>query len=70
MFVENRARLYIHLMVTVFPARVKEPNETSWKKLVRMIKYLNGTNKKYLNLSNDGFKVVLMLCGINFCGSP
>ena len=28
------------------------------KKLVRMIKYLNGTNKKYLTLNSDDLKVV------------
>ena len=53
MFVANRVRPDIHQMIVVLSPRVKEPNDTDWQKLVRMIKYLNGTNKKYLTLSAD-----------------
>ena len=39
-------------------ARVKEPNETDCKNLVRMIKYLIGKRKNYFTLSADDLKVV------------
>ena len=35
----------IHQEAAVLSTRVKEPNDTDWKKLARMIKYLNGKNK-------------------------
>ena len=62
--------LYIHQTVTVFPMRVKEPNDTNWKKLVRMIKYLNGTKKKYLNLSSDYLKVIKWYLDASFAVHP
>ena len=54
----KRARPNIHKMVMMLSKRVRELNDTDWQKLVRMIKYLNGTNKKYLTLSSDNLKVV------------
>ena len=54
----NIVRPDILQTVTVLLMRVKEPNETNWQHLVRMIKYINGTKKKYLNLSADDSKVV------------
>ena len=53
-------------MVAVLKTRIKEPNETYWKKLLRKIKYLNGTNKKYCTLSSDDLKVVKWYLGSSF----
>ena len=58
MFVANREKLDIHQTVVVLSTRVREPNKNDWKKLVRMIKYLNGKKKKYLTLSADDLKVI------------
>ena len=58
MFLAKRAVLDIHQTSVVLLTRVKEPNETDWKKLVRTIKYLNGTNKNYLTLSSGDLKVI------------
>ena len=50
----------IHQTVAVLSTRVKvkEPNETDFQMLVRMINYLNGTKKSYHTLSYDALKVV------------
>ena len=53
MFLANKARPYIHQMVAVLLTKVKDSNDTYWKKFLRMIKYLNRTKKKYLTLSDD-----------------
>ena len=57
-------------MVVVLLTRVKEPNETDWKILVIMIKYLNGTNKKYLTMSADDLKVIKWYVGASFAVKP
>ena len=66
----NRARPDIHKMVALLSMRVKEPNETDWKKFVGMINYLNGKNKKYLTLSADNLKVVKFYVGESFLVHP
>ena len=47
-FLSKSVRLNIHQTLPALPMRVKEPNDIYWKKFVRMIKYLNGTNKSTL----------------------
>ena len=58
MFVVKRVIPDIHQTVAVLSTRIKNPNNTGWKKLVRMIKYYNVTNKNYFTLSSDGLKVI------------
>jgi hypothetical protein len=43
LFLCKRARPDIQLTIAVLCTRVKGPNETNWAKLVRLMKYLNGT---------------------------
>ena len=50
--------------------RVKEPNDTYLKILVRMIKYLNGTNKNHPTLSADDLKVVKWYVDTSFAVRP
>ena len=38
--------------------RVKGPNESDWEKLVRLMKYLNGTKDKILTLSVDNLRCI------------
>ena len=52
------ARPDIHQASTLLTKKVKEPNDTGWKKLVRMLKHLNRTKKKYLTLSADDLKLI------------
>ena len=70
MFGAKIARPDINQTVAVFPTRVKEPNETDWKILVRIIKYLNGTNKKYLTMSDDDLKVNIWYVDASFAVQP
>jgi hypothetical protein len=48
LFLCKRARPDIHPTMAVLCTRVKDPNEADWGKLVRPMKYLNGTKKKRL----------------------
>ena len=70
MCVTKIARPDIHHMVSEFSTRVKEPNDTDWKKMAIMIKYLNGTNKNDLNLNADDLKVVKYYLDASFAVHP
>ena len=37
---------------------MKDPNESDWNKLVRLMKFLNGTKDKKLRLSVDNIKCI------------
>jgi hypothetical protein len=43
LFAANRAQQNIQTAVSFLTTRVREPDEDDWKKLVHMLKYLNGT---------------------------
>ena len=51
LFLCKRARPDIQVAVAFLTTRVTEPNEEDWKKLVRLVKYLNGTKKLKLTLN-------------------
>ena len=55
LFLCKRARPDIQVAVAFLTTRVTEPDEDDWKKLVRLVKYLNGTKtlKLTLNASNS-----------------
>jgi hypothetical protein len=53
LFLCKPARPDIEPAIAVLCTRVKEPNEADWLKLVRMMKYLNGTRELRLTLSAD-----------------
>jgi histone deacetylase 1/2 len=44
LYLAKRVRPDILLTVSFLASRVLEPNESDWKKLVRLLKYLNGTS--------------------------
>ena len=66
----KRSRPDIHQTVAVLSTRFKQKNDTDWKKLARMIKYLNSTKKKYLTLSDDDLKVVKWYVDESFAVNP
>ena len=70
MFVAKRAILDIHRMVAVLSTTVKSPNEIDCQKLVGMIKYLNGTKRKYGTLSYDNLKVIKWYVEASFAVHP
>ena len=49
-FLGKRARPDIQTGNSVLSTRIKESNESDWKKLVRLMKYLNGTKGRHLTL--------------------
>ena len=53
LFISKRARPDIQPMIAGLCTRVKEPDGSNWSKLVRLMKYLNGTRKRKLTLSAD-----------------
>ena len=58
MFMSKRVRPDIHQVVAVLSTRVKQPNDSDWSKLKRLIMYLNDTKKKGLFLHIDKVNVV------------
>jgi hypothetical protein len=53
LFAANRARCNIQTAVSFLAFRVKAPDEDDWGKLVRVLKYINGTRYMKLILSAD-----------------
>ena len=58
LFVSKRARPDIQPTIALLCSRVKNPNESDWTKLVRLMKYLNGTRKRVLTLSADDLRII------------
>jgi hypothetical protein len=58
LFLCKRARPDIQQAILVLCTRVKDPNQADWEKLMRVMKYLNGTKNKNLTLSADNLRVV------------
>ncbi len=56
LFSANRARHDIQMAVSFLTIRVKAPDQDNWGKLVRILKYLNGTRYMKLILSADEIK--------------
>lgn len=55
-FVAKRARPDILLPVSVLTTRVKEPDCDDWRKLIRLLSYLDKTEDLHLNLSCKSIK--------------
>ena len=45
-------------MITVLPTQVQEPTDGDWKKLIQLMKYLNGMQDMVLTLAADDLHVV------------
>jgi hypothetical protein len=58
LFLCKRARPDIQQAISVLCTRVRDPNQADWEKLVRVMKYLNGTKEENLTLSADNLRVV------------
>jgi hypothetical protein len=59
LFLCKRTRpLDIQPTITVLCMRVKGPNKADWAKLVRLMKYLNGTKELKLTLSADNLHCI------------
>ena len=66
LFACKRARPDIHMAIAFLSTRVKEPVEDDWTKLLRMMKYLNGSKEEVLFLSADDLHVVKWFVDASF----
>ena len=58
LFVAKRARPDIMVTIAFLCTRVREPTEEDWAKLLRLIRYLNGTSELFLTLSADDSHII------------
>jgi hypothetical protein len=70
LFLCKRARPDIQQAILVLCTRVKDPNQADWEKLMRVMKYLNGTRNEYLTLSADDLRVVKCYVDASFAVHP
>jgi hypothetical protein len=70
LFACKRARPDIHPTIAVLCTRVKKPNEDDWRKLNRLLKYINGTRKDKLILSADDLHVIKWYVDCAFAVHP
>jgi hypothetical protein len=70
LFACKRARPDIHTAVTLLCTRVKSPNQSDWKKLVRMLEYLHGTRDDILILGIDDISVMKWYVDASFAVHP
>ena len=70
LFLCKRARPDIQPTIAVLCTRVKSPNEADWAKLVRLMKYLNGTKSLNLTLSADNLHCIKWYVDASFAVHP
>jgi hypothetical protein len=66
----KRARPNIQQAISVLCTRVRDPNQADWEKLMRVMKYLNGTKGENLTLSADDLRVVKWYVDTSFAVHP
>jgi hypothetical protein len=69
-FLCKRARPDIQQAILVLCTRVKDPNQADWEKLMRVMKYLNGTRNEYLTQSAKDLRVVKWYMNASFAVHP
>ena len=70
LFLCKRARPDLHTTIAVLCTRVKKPNQDDWNKLVRLMKYCNGTRKDKLILSANDLHVIKWYADSAFAVHP
>ena len=70
LFVCKRARPDMQPTIAGLCTRVKEPDESDWSKLVRLMKCLNGARKRVLALSADDLRIVKWCVDAAFAVHP
>jgi len=70
LFLCKRARPDTHPTIAVLCTRVHQPNQADWRKLVRYMKYLNGTRDLVLTLSVDSLTTVNWYVDASFAVHP
>jgi hypothetical protein len=70
LFLCKRARPDIQQAILVLCMRVRDLNQADWEKLMRVMKYLNGTKEENLTLSADNLRVVKWYVDASFAVHP
>jgi hypothetical protein len=70
LFLCKRARPDIQQAISVLCTRVRDLNQADWEKLMRVMKYLNGTKGENLTLSADDLRVVKWYVDASFAVHP
>ena len=70
LFLCKRSRPDIQPTIAVLSTRVKSPTESDWKKLIKMLEYLNETSKLCLKLKADNLQVVKWYVDASFAVHP
>jgi len=70
LFLSKRARPDIQPTIAVLCTRVKAPNGSDWKKLDRLLRYLNGTRDKKLILSAENLHVLKWYVDASYAVHP
>ena len=70
LFMAKRGRPDIQMAIAVLATRVREPTKDDWKKLVRVMRYLNGTRKLTLKLKADDLHVIRWYVDASFAVHP
>jgi hypothetical protein len=70
LFACKRARPDIHPPTTLLCTRVKAPLEDDWKKLIRLLEYVNGTRDDVLRLSAESLHVIKWYVDASFAVHP
>jgi hypothetical protein len=70
LFLCKRARPNIQQAILVLCTRVRDPNQADWEKLMKVMKYLNGTKEENLTLSADNLRVVKWYVDASFAVHP
>ena len=70
LFACKRARPDIHTAIAILCTRVKSPNKDDWDKLVRLMKFLNGTKNDKLILSADNLHIIKWYVDAAFAVHP
>lgn len=69
-FACRRARPDIHSAIALLSTRVSKPNEDDWRKLHRLLKYINGSRKDKLILAADDLHVIKWYVDCAFAVHP
>jgi hypothetical protein len=70
LFASKRARPDIQPVIAYLCTRVRNPNQDDWRKLLRLIQFLNGTRDDDLTLSADNLNVIKWYVDASFAVHP
>ena len=69
-FLCKRARPDIQMAISVLASRVRAPTTADWKKLMRVMRYLNGTSNFCLTFSADNLHTIKWYVDASFAVHP